>query len=224
MAFYVLNFEQESGESSTISWPRPRRTHAQSMHRLHTWLKFASCWSMPPHRASWWPRPLRPLAPNRRWEVALVAPRSGQGPILCALGIDRKVLPRLCFPVASTRSPKSADCGRFGTPRGREADSQEICFVPTRTTPASSANAATPRYAGEIVTTDGTVVGRHAAGKFHHRPAQGLAIAFGEPRYVVRLEPASRRVVVGTRDELARDSLPPAGEWLAEGVSDGRVR
>ena len=42
-------------------------------------------------------------------------------------------------------------------------------------------------------------------------------MAFGEPRYVVRIEPASHRVVLGTREELARRELTASGaNWLIE--------
>ena len=71
--------------------------------------------------------------------------------------------------------------------------------------------------AGEIVTTDGVVVGRHQGlEQFTIGQRKGLRIAFGQPRYVVRIEAQSRRVVVGTKDELARRELTAAGaNWLA---------
>ena len=43
---------------------------------------------------------------------------------------------------------------------------------------------------GDIVTTDGTVVGRHDGfERFTIGQRKGLRVAFGEPRYVVRVEP-----------------------------------
>ena len=71
---------------------------------------------------------------------------------------------------------------------------------------------------GEIVTTDGTVVGRHDGfERFTIGQRKGLRVAFGEPRYVVRVEPDSRRVVIGTHEDLASRELYAAGaNWLVE--------
>ncbi len=80
-------------------------------------------------------------------------------------------------------------------------DSQDICFVPSgryaevieRLRPGAS-------QPGEIVHVDGRVLGTHA-GILHFTVGQrrGLGIASAEPFYVVALDPASRRVVVGSR-------------------------
>ena len=90
---------------------------------------------------------------------------------------------------------------RFGLPVADKPDSQDICFVPS----GSYSNiveklrpgAAEP---GDIVHIDGRVLGRHE-GLIHYTVGQrrGLAVAVGEPLYVVRIEPATRRLVVGPR-------------------------
>ena len=103
-------------------------------------------------------------------------------------------------------------------------DSQEICFVPDQ----DHARFIRQRRgdvdtSGEIVTTDGTVVGRHDGfEQFTVGQRKGLRLAFGEPRYVVRIEPDSRRVVIGAHDELARSELTAAGaNWLVERAGRG---
>ncbi len=46
---------------------------------------------------------------------------------------------------------------------------------------------------------------------------KGLGVALGEPRYVVRLERDTRRVVIGRREEMARTSITASGaNWLVE--------
>ena len=46
---------------------------------------------------------------------------------------------------------------------------------------------------------------------------KGLGVALGEPRFVVRLESDTHRVVIGTREDLARRELTAAGaNWLVE--------
>ena len=86
-----------------------------------------------------------------------------------------------------------------------KADSQDICFVPTGHYSAMierlMPGAAEP---GDIVHVDGRVLGRHA-GILHYTIGQrrGLGIAAGEPLYVVALDAARARVVVGPREALA---------------------
>jgi tRNA-specific 2-thiouridylase len=71
---------------------------------------------------------------------------------------------------------------------------------------------------GEIVTTDGQVVGRHdGLERFTIGQRKGLGIALGQPRFVVRLESDTRRVVLGTHEELGRRSLyADRTNWLAD--------
>ncbi|NQT14287.1 MAG: tRNA 2-thiouridine(34) synthase MnmA, partial [Planctomycetes bacterium] len=94
-----------------------------------------------------------------------------------------------------------------------------ICFVPdgyhARWVRRHSGHSDT---SGEIVTTDGTVVGRHDGLEgFTIGQRKGLGVAFGERRFVVRLEPDTCRVVVGAKDDLARSDLTAAGaNWLVD--------
>ena len=57
--------------------------------------------------------------------------------------------------------------------------------------------------AGEFVTTEGKVVGKHQ-GLYNYTVGQrkGLGIALGEPAYVVALQPDTNRVVLGRREDL----------------------
>ncbi|SHO59912.1 tRNA (5-methylaminomethyl-2-thiouridylate)-methyltransferase [Pseudoxanthobacter soli DSM 19599] len=100
-------------------------------------------------------------------------------------------------------------------------DSQDICFVPTgryaemieRLRPG----AAEP---GEIVHTDGRVLGRHR-GIIHFTIGQrrGLGLSIGEPLYVVSLDPESRRVVVGPREALVTRRVPLRDvNWIGDGT------
>ncbi|MBN1199486.1 MAG: tRNA 2-thiouridine(34) synthase MnmA [Bacteroidales bacterium] len=59
-----------------------------------------------------------------------------------------------------------------------------------------------PATPGEIVLTDGTLLGSHN-GFWNYTIGQrkGLGIAYSEPLYVVRIDPEGNRVVVGTKEE-----------------------
>ena len=134
-------------------------------------------------------------------------------------GIARETLPRLMFPIGEHHKDeirRIAD--RLGLHHVAEKrDSQEICFVPDQDHARFVREHREPLdTSGEVVTTDGQVVGRHdGIERFTIGQRKGLGIALGEPRYVVRIEPATRRVVLGTHDELARHDLTAReANWL----------
>ena len=98
-------------------------------------------------------------------------------------------------------------------------DSQDICFVPmgdyAKVIAGLRPEAAAP---GEIVHVDGRVLGAHE-GIVHFTIGQrrGLGVAWDEPLYVVRIEPATRRVVVGPRDALLGRRLAVSDvSWLGD--------
>jgi tRNA-specific 2-thiouridylase len=73
--------------------------------------------------------------------------------------------------------------------------------------------------AGDIVDLDGRVLGRHH-GIIHFTVGQrrGLGVATGTPLYVVRLDAATRRVVVGPRAALrTRRILLREVNWIGDG-------
>jgi tRNA-specific 2-thiouridylase len=135
-------------------------------------------------------------------------------------GIDRQALPRLLFPIGGERKPRIRELAReLGLRVADKRDSQEICFV------SSGDHAEFVRRrrgeedtSGEIVTTEGEVVGRHAGIEgFTIGQRKGLGLAFGERRFVVRIEADARRVIIGPRDALARRELTANRlNWLVD--------
>jgi len=61
-------------------------------------------------------------------------------------------------------------------------------------------------------------VGRHSGiEQFTVGQRKGLGVALGTPHYVVRIEPITRRIVLGRRDELARSELSATDvNWLVD--------
>ncbi len=84
-------------------------------------------------------------------------------------------------------------------------ESQEVCFIKGDYRELFKESEFLP---GEIVTTDGRVVGRHR-GLFAYTVGQrrGLGLRLGKPYYVVRIDAKRNRVVVGTQKELYRKTL-----------------
>ncbi len=135
-------------------------------------------------------------------------------------GIRRELLPHILFPVGEFAKAEIRQLARrAGLRVAEKPDSQEICFVPDGDY-AGFIDRQAPhnRTDGEIVDVDGTVLGRHDG---YHRftigQRRGLGIAQGSPRYVVAIEPASRRVVVGTKQDLAcRELVADRLNWLID--------
>jgi tRNA-specific 2-thiouridylase len=78
---------------------------------------------------------------------------------------------------------------------------------------------------GEIVDLEGRVLGHHD-GIIHFTVGQrrGLGVATGSPLYVVRLDAASRRVVVGPRDALRTSCIRLRDvNWLGDRGIDETV-
>jgi tRNA-specific 2-thiouridylase len=73
------------------------------------------------------------------------------------------------------------------------------------------------------VTSDGTVVGRHRGIEgFTVGQRKGLGVALGDRKFVVRIEPDSRRVVIGDRDELyVRELTAGDVNWLSDDIDNG---
>lgn len=135
-------------------------------------------------------------------------------------GVERELLDRMLLPVGRYRKPEiRAMAGRFGLRVADKKDSQEICFVTSgHHGQFVRARRGALDTSGELVTTDGRVVGRHEGIEaFTIGQRKGLGVAMGEPYFVVRIEADSRRVVIGRRDELARPSIVAAQcNWLVD--------
>jgi tRNA-specific 2-thiouridylase len=130
-------------------------------------------------------------------------------------GTTSEQLDFLRFPLGHLpKSETRALAERFELSVADKPDSQDICFVPGGDY-ASVVRKLRPEAAepGEIVDLDGRTVGRHD-GIVHFTVGQRRGLALGvregtsnEPLYVVRLEPAARRVVVGPRAALGRQEI-----------------
>lgn len=137
-------------------------------------------------------------------------------------GVGRELLPHILFPVGGfTKAEIRQLARRAGLRTADKADSQEICFIPDNDYGAFLQRFRGPQETGgELVDTAGHVVGQHP-GYQHFTIGQrrGLGVTFGEPRFVVRIEPETRRVVLGRRDELAREWLEADRlNWLIDAI------
>jgi len=149
-----------------------------------------------------------------RWEMRRSADRSkDQTYFLC--GLTQAQLARTMFPLGGFEKSEVRELAReLELPTAEKPDSQEICFVPNGDYAAfidayfreQGVDAAD--VAGQLVTTDGRVVGEHqGVHRFTVGQRRGLGVAAGEPLYVIATEPATRRVVIGRNDDLLRATM-----------------
>ena len=139
----------------------------------------------------------------------------------------RDQLEYLRFPLGDMpKSETRAHAGRFGLVVADKPDSQDICFVPggnyADVVKKMRPGAAEP---GDIVDLDGAVLGRHE-GILHYTVGQrrGLGIGGGGSLYVVRLDPETRRVIVGPKGSLMESEISVRElNWLGAPL-DGEPR
>jgi tRNA-uridine 2-sulfurtransferase len=138
-------------------------------------------------------------------------------------GISRELLDRIIFPVGGFDKPAIRELAReAGLRVADKPDSQEICFIPDNDYAGfiRKYRGLDDDLSGEFVDAAGTVLGRHD-GCHHFTIGQrrGLGVAFGSPRFVVAIETSTRRVVLGTHEELARQELEAdRPNWLVPQV------
>jgi tRNA-specific 2-thiouridylase len=223
IAFYAVNFEEGFGR--IVDYFVGEYTAGRTPNpciACNTWLKFGKLFEYADslgaelvatgHYARLVPLDGRPALCRG------LDPAKDQSYVL--FGIRRELLGRLKFPVGEfSKDEIRRLAARLGLGVAEKRDSQEICFVRDQDHARFvRQQRGRPGTFGEIVTTEGMVVGRHdGIERFTVGQRKGLGVAFGRPRYVVRIEAETCRVVVGPREELARQSLTAAGvNWLVE--------
>ena len=125
-------------------------------------------------------------------------------------GIEQKYLSRMLLPVGGFPKTEIREIAAGISLRvADKKDSQEICFV----TSGHHGDFVRQRrgkidLSGEIITTDGTVVGRHnGIENYTVGQRKGLGVALGTPHYVVKINRDSHQVVLGSHNELGETSL-----------------
>ena len=114
-----------------------------------------------------------------------------------------EILARTVFPLGElTKDEVRAKARAFGLEVAEKGDSQDFCGGD----PMRIVNE--PDREGEVVTVGGKVIGRHR-GYWNYTVGmrKGLGIGGGTPYYVVALDAARNRVIVGFKDDAVRYDL-----------------
>jgi len=151
--------------------------------------------------------------------------------------LTQEQLSRAVFPLGHlTKSEVRRLAREFGLPVAEKAESQDLSFVPDGDyvrfveqyvetglvlegeDPLAEERRKLPRpRRGEIVTTDGRIVGHHEGiHRYTIGQRRGLGLALGRPVYVVDLDVIHNRVVVGEERDLYRETLRAVRpNWIA---------
>src|SRR3569623_255452 len=127
----------------------------------------------------------------------------------------------LRFPLGDMTKTQTRELARrFDLPVAEKHDSQDICFVPTgRYTDVIERMKPNALQPGEIVDLRGRVLGHHQGiVNFTIGQRRGIGIAAAEPLYVVALDAASRKVIVGPRAALRKSIITLRDiNWIGDG-------
>jgi tRNA-specific 2-thiouridylase len=154
-----------------------------------------------------------------------------QSYMLHTLGQDE--LARSLFPVgAMPKAETRRHARRLGLPVAGKPDSQDVCFVPGADHAAFlEANVPDVVRGGEITDPDGAVLGAHrGTHRFTVGQRRGLGVSTGQRAYVLEVDAATNRVVVGPGELLARRGLEAdrvrwvAGAPPVDGPFEAEVR
>lgn len=129
-------------------------------------------------------------------------------------GLSQESLARTRFPLGGFRK---TDIRQMALDRGfiemvNKSESYEICFVPDndyRGFLKRKVDGLEQRLdGGNFVTSEGKVLGKHRGYPFYTvGQRKGLEIAFGEPMFVLEIQPESNTVVLGREEELQRKGM-----------------
>lgn len=133
--------------------------------------------------------------------------RKDQSYVLAMLG--QKALSRVRFPVGELEKDQTrAIAARLNLRTAGKADSQDICFVGHGGYRQFLRHHDPSTFSPGVIVHGDRVVGRHeGVASFTIGQRQGLDVALGERRYVVAIEPDSKRVVLGSRKQLEVNEL-----------------
>jgi tRNA-uridine 2-sulfurtransferase len=139
-------------------------------------------------------------------------------------GLTQEQLSRSEFPLGElTKEEVRALARQVNLPVAEKPESMELCFVPNgnyvQFIHAYSRESGKPvnDQEGDIVTEDGTVIGRHT-GVHNYTIGQrkGLGFTTGKPIYVRAIDPEQNRIVVGEDDALRSASFEvEAVNWIS---------
>ena len=142
--------------------------------------------------------------------------------------LTQEQLAHVLFPLGGlTKAEVRSLAGADGFENADKSESQDICFVPD-----GDYAAVVEKYAGhefpegDYVDLKGNVIGRHK-GIIHYTIGQtrGLGQAFGEKRYVCRIDAEKNQVVLGHNEDVFSYAAKAVNfNWISGETPEGEIR
>jgi len=122
--------------------------------------------------------------------------------------LKQKILSRLLFPLGEhSKAQVRHMAAERGLPVAEKPKSQDLCFIPDGRHQDFLRGCIVP-VPGDIVDLEGKVLGRHRGIAIYTVGQRtGLGIATGRRLFVLRLDPVSNTVIVGSEDNLLASRL-----------------
>ena len=143
-----------------------------------------------------------------------------QSYVLSVMG--QKQLSQTLFPVGEYPKSEVRELARkYNLNVESKKDSQDLCFLGNSDyRQFLSLHAPEIMQAGPIIRKNGDVIGEHQGlSNYTIGQRKGLGVSFHEPLYVLAMNPYKNALVVGTRDELGRDTLTASRvNWVSGNV------
>ena len=140
--------------------------------------------------------------------------------------LPQEALGRLVFPLGElTKADTRAEAARHGLRTAQKAESQDLCLADHHGSMKAFLDTYLAPRAGQIVLTDGTVVGQHdGIEHFTIGQRKGLGVAWSEPLHVVKLDGAMNQVVVAPRAQASRSgAVVGAVNWVSIEPPEGGI-
>jgi tRNA-specific 2-thiouridylase len=136
-------------------------------------------------------------------------------------GLGQEELRETLFPLGEMAKGEVRERARAaGLPVSEKPDSQEACFLEGKSVAEFLSGRGVADMCGEIVDERGRARGTHGgAARFTVGQRHGLKVADRHPLYVLSIDVASNRVVVGPRESLAARGLVADGVRWVSGVA-----
>jgi tRNA-specific 2-thiouridylase len=139
-------------------------------------------------------------------------------------GLTQAALEFVRFPLGQrTKTQVRALARERGLPNADKPESMEVCFVGDTPLAEFLEGHGVERQPGEIVDQTGRVLGAHpGVHRFTVGQRRGIGAGFKLPLYVAAIDADRRRVVVGSREEVARRGFRALdASWVASAPAGG---
>jgi tRNA-specific 2-thiouridylase len=143
-------------------------------------------------------------------------------------GLTQQQLETALFPVGDLEKTEVRRlAAKHALPTADKPESMEICFVPDSDYAAFVEREAPPaERGGPIVDREGRTLGHHeGVHRFTVGQRKGIGVTSERPRYVLRVIPETKTVVVGDEADLLCDALTARDlNWLSIAAPDAPIR